>query len=220
MTSSGDQPIIVVPCYNEEHRLDESGFLQLATSGHVRLLFVDDGSTDGTLTLLTRLRDAAPDIDVLELTHNSGKSEAVRRGLLEAVRHGATVVGYFDADFATPAEELLRLIAVTKSDDHLAVVFGARVATLGSTIERNHSRHYVSRVYATVASLALGVKVYDTQCGVKVFRVVPTFCAAISRPFRSTWAFDVELLDRLLRGDKSVPGIPIGSFQGWLGGDY
>lgn len=212
MTSAGDQPIIVVPCYNEEHRLDESGFLQLAASGHVRLLFVDDGSTDGTLTLLARLRDAAQDIDVIELSRNCGKSEAVRRGLLEAIHHGATVVGYFDADFATPAEELLRLIATMKSDEHLAVVFGARVATLGSTIERNYSRHYAGRVYATLASLALGVNVYDTQCGAKVFRAVPTFCEAIARPFRSTWAFDVELLDRLLRGNNSVPGIPIDAF--------
>jgi glycosyltransferase involved in cell wall biosynthesis len=212
MTSAGDQPIIVVPCYNEEHRLDESGFLNLVMSGRVRLLFVDDGSTDGTLTSLARLRDAAHDIDLIELSQNCGKSEAVRRGLLEAINRDASVVGYFDADFATPAEELLRLIATMKGDGHLAAVFGARVARLGSTIERNYSRHYAGRVYATLASLALGVTVYDTQCGAKVFRTIPTFCEAIARPFRSTWAFDVELLDRLLRGNASVPGIPEDAF--------
>jgi hypothetical protein len=54
--------------------------------------------------------------------------------------------------------------------------------------------------------------VYDTQCGAKVFRVNDAFCAALAEPFRSSWAFDVELLHRLLRGSPSTPGMPVTSF--------
>ena len=45
----------------------------------------------------------------------------------------------------------------------------------------------------------LGLQVYDTQCGAKVFRAMPALRAALSEPFRSRWAFDVELLFRLTR---------------------
>lgn len=54
--------------------------------------------------------------------------------------------------------------------------------------------------------------VYDTQCGAKVFRVNPTLVAAVERPFRSAWSFDVLLFQRLLDGTPEVPGLPIESF--------
>ena len=205
-------PTVVVPCYNEERRLDEATFLKLAETGRVRLLFVDDGSTDLTSSALGRLDASSDAISTLTLNRNRGKSEAVRLGLIEACEQGATVLGYYDADLATPADELLRLISIIQSDEELAAVFGARVAKLGSKIERNYLRHYMGRIYATVASTALGVDIYDTQCGAKLFRANPTFLEAIVEPFASGWAFDVELLDRLLRGTSSSPGIPVDAF--------
>jgi dolichyl-phosphate beta-glucosyltransferase len=213
MSDNQPLPVIVVPCYNEEHRLEETAFLDLAKSGRLRLLFVDDGSTDGTGAVLHRLAAQSEDIDTLTLPHNVGKSEAVRTGLIEATARGASVTGYYDADLATPPNELLRLLTIIESDNDLCVVFGARVAMLGSTIERTHLRHYLGRVYATAASLALGVDVYDTQCGAKVFRVNPMLLAAIGEPFTSQWAFDVELLGRLLKGNATTPGIPVDAFR-------
>ena len=70
MSDDRTLPIIVVPCYNEEHRLEEAAFLDLASSGRLRLLFVDDGSTDGTGAVLKRLAAQSADIDTLALPHN------------------------------------------------------------------------------------------------------------------------------------------------------
>ena len=213
MTSVDALPVIIIPCYNEEYRLDESGLLQLAESGLVRLLFIDDGSTDDTWAVLTRLGDGSGAINVIRLSQNCGKGEAVRRGFLESSKHAATIIGYYDADLATPPDELLRLVSIMQADERLAAVLGSRVAMLGSKIERTATRHYVGRVYATLASVALGAVIYDTQCGAKVFRVNPTFLEAISRPFSSAWGFDVELLIRLLRGNSSVPRISLDAFR-------
>jgi dolichyl-phosphate beta-glucosyltransferase len=58
----------------------------------------------------------------------------------------------------------------------------------------------------------LGVAVYDTQCGAKVFRVNANLAAAIDHPFRSSWSFDVLLCQRLFDGTAEVPGLPISSF--------
>ena len=206
------RPTVVVPCYNEEHRMDEHAFLVLSDSGEVQLLFVNDGSTDGTRHLLDRLKRKSDAITVLDLPQNLGKAEAVRRGLLHSVASGAAIAGYLDADLATPGGELLRMLRLLEGRPELAAVFGSRVARLGSHIERSPFRHYTGRVFATVASMALGVAVYDTQCGAKVFRVNPNLVAAIERPFRSPWSFDVLLCQRLFDGISELPGLPISSF--------
>jgi glycosyltransferase involved in cell wall biosynthesis len=212
MTAADNRAVIVVPCFNEEHRIDQAAFLGLAGTEDVRLLFVDDGSTDATGRVLAAMADASDAIEVFSLDTNTGKAEAVRRGLVVALRSGTGVVGYYDADLATPPEELVRLIRELRSRPELSGVLASRVARLGSSIERNAVRHYVGRTYATIASIALGITVYDTQCGAKVFRVNDTFVAALAEPFRSSWAFDAEMLHRLLRGNAHAPGLPVDSF--------
>lgn len=162
------------------------------------MLFVDDGSKDGTRRLVTEFAAQHPQqISVLPLDRNGGKAEAVRRGLLEAIAQGATIVGYLDADLATPPAEMQRLIEAVEGG--AAVAMGSRVSLLGRQIERSAARHYLGRVFATGASLTLGLRVYDTQCGAKAFAVNPTLKAALAEPFQSRWVFDVELIDRLLR---------------------
>lgn len=194
---SDTETVVVVPCYNEARRLDPTSFKPLWSADGVRVIFVDDGSTDGTGAILHSISDTADNVDVLILSSNSGKGEAVRRGLVAGCETGAAFVGYLDADLATSPEEFLTLVDAITSDDALDAVLGARVALLGRRVERKALRHYSGRVFASLASLALSMPVYDTQCGAKVFRVTPNFEDALDEPFRSSWFFDVELLFRL-----------------------
>ena len=189
---------VVVPCFDEADRLDRSAFDELV-DGVDEVLFVDDGSSDATPEILRQLADAHPSrVRVMTLFDNVGKAEAVRLGMLDSIARGASVVGYLDADLATPPAEMLRLVAVAAGEPHRTAVLGSRVALLGHTVERRPTRHYLGRLYATAASLALGVAVYDTQCGAKVFRVGVPLQFALADPFPDPWAFDVELLGRLL----------------------
>ena len=162
---------IVVPCFDEADRLDPDGLTELAKRAGATLVLVDDGSTDTTAAILQRLVDADPERFVLlSLPTNVGKGETVRRGLRAGMDGGADVVGYYDADLATPPAEMARLVAVMQDQPDLGVVMGARVGLLGHAIHRSMVRHYLGRVFATVSSLVLGLDVYDTQCGAKVFR--------------------------------------------------
>ncbi len=210
--TTGGVPVVVVPCFNEALRLDKPSFLELARSGRLRLLFVDDGSTDETPEVLRRLAKESDALEVLNLPTNAGKAEALRVGMRRAIDDGVGVVGYCDADLSTPPWELLRLVERLESDPRLAAVFGSRVARLGSRIERTAFRHYAGRVYATLASVALGMTVYDTQCGAKVFRVGPELVHALEEPFPSGWVFDVVLCDRLRRGEGECAGLPDEAF--------
>jgi glycosyltransferase involved in cell wall biosynthesis len=211
--SASALPLIVVPCFNEERRLDVERLVQLAASGRVRLLFVDDGSTDRTAALLEELQASAPSAQVLTLAENVGKAEAIRRGLAHAIDSGASIVGYYDADLATPPSELLRLVDVLDSKSELEFVLAARVRLLGRHIQRHAARHYLGRLFATAASLILQIPVYDTQCGAKVFRTSPAVREAFARPFRSSWVFDVELIGRLLKGSEKAAPVPVSAFE-------
>lgn len=194
--------VVVIPCYNEVGRLDHQELRRLAS--RVEVLFVDDGSRDGTLVELQRIAAGVASIGVLALPENQGKAEAVRQGLRAALAQGGAIVGYLDADLATPVDEALRLIAELERRE-LDVVLGMRVAHMGAHVERRPARHYSGRVFATIASsFILRAPFYDTQCGAKVFRATPALTWALADPFLSRWAFDVELLGRLMSAPVPV----------------
>ena len=192
--------IVVVPCYNEARRLNARAFSQFRVTGHwVEFLFVNDGSSDGTLDMLQQLRCTSPDtIRVQDQQPNKGKAEAVRSGLVEALATDAEFVGFWDADLATPLAALPRFLEVLEDRGGVDVVLGSRVKLLGRTIDRNPWRHYLGRVFATLVSELLRMPVYDTQCGAKMFRATDELRSALSTPFHTAWLFDVEIIARLI----------------------
>ena len=213
MTSAAPSVVIVVPCYDEAGRLDPDGLTELSKRSGARLLLVDDGSTDTTAAVLASLAESDPERFAAVLqSSNVGKGETVRLGMRRALQDGAVVVGYYDADLATPPAEMARLVATLHDRPDLDVVMGARVGLLGHAIQRSMVRHYLGRVFATASSIVLGLDVYDTQCGAKVFRAGPSLDAALAEPFESRWVFDVELLGRLNRGSGGVSGLPASAF--------
>jgi dolichyl-phosphate beta-glucosyltransferase len=199
---------IVIPCFNEAGRLDSSALLRFVDNNkESRVLLVDDGSSDGTWERIRALEASRPaSFSGLRLERNSGKGEAVRLGVLQAIERGAALVGYWDADLATPLDAVPAFEQLLMSDPRLDIVIGSRVRLMGRTVERRSMRHYTGRLFATAASLALGVAVYDTQCGAKLFRVNERTRPLFAHPFQSRWIFDVELLSRYLsqgnRGER------------------
>ena len=212
--------ILVIPCYNEERRLpvDElRGFTLEGTNVH--FLLVNDGSKDGTLRLLQSLQAEDPArFSVLDLERNSGKAEAVRRGILAAMERRPELVGFWDADLATPLSELRDFLAIFEQRPEIEMIFAARVRLLGRSISRNPRRHYVGRMGATLISSSLGLAVYDTQCGAKLFRVSDSMREIFATPFLSRWIFDVEIIARFVRQrgrDAAAPAIYELPIQAW-----
>ncbi len=199
--SSGPHLILVVPCFNEEQRLPLAALREFRMDGvGLEILFVNDGSTDGTLRVLQSLADEAPGrFSVLNLERNSGKAEAVRRGMIEALGRRPDLAGFWDADLATPLSEIPGFLDVFASRPEIEMVFAARVRLLGRSISRNPARHYFGRVGATLISSSLGLAVYDTQCGAKLFRAGDAMHEIFATPFLSRWIFDVEIIARLVR---------------------
>jgi dolichyl-phosphate beta-glucosyltransferase len=201
MEVSAARCVVVVPCYNEARRLQPDRFSEfLVEDPLIHFLFVNDGSKDETLSILEALRARHPDrVQVLDKKINGGKAEAVRSGMLQVMAsEGTTVTGFWDADLATPLYVIPRLMAKLVEEPGLEMIFGSRVRLLGHAIHRQTVRHYLGRCFATAVSIVLGLPVYDTQCGAKLFRITPTLRAILAAPFLSRWIFDVEIIARFM----------------------
>jgi glycosyltransferase involved in cell wall biosynthesis len=193
--------MVVVPCYNEEARLRPREFSEFLTKDNqVDFLFVNDGSRDGTLSILRNLRAKHPDrIEVVDKQPNGGKAEAVRGGMLNAIALGGfAYTGFWDADLATPLDVVPQLLAKMVENPKLEMIFGSRVRLLGHAIHRRPLRHYLGRCFATAVSIVLELPIYDTQCGAKLFRITPVLQSILALPFQSRWIFDVEIIARFL----------------------
>jgi dolichyl-phosphate beta-glucosyltransferase len=198
------ETMIVVPCYNEEARLNGEAFLKtLADNPHLSFVFVNDGSADRTHERLLSLQLAMPQqVEVISLRQNSGKAEAVRVGLQYASRMGAEMIGYWDADLATPLNAIADFETVMERYSDINVVYGARRQMLGHRINRTIKRRTVSRICAGLGRLAVGLPIGDTQCGAKLLRNTSSLRAAVAEPFTAGWLFDVELFTRIASATK------------------
>jgi len=201
---------IVIPCYNEAARLVPGEFLAYACHNEtVNFLFVNDCSTDDTGGVLDELcRQRPGQLQALHLPHNLGKAGAVRAGFLQAFSEGYEAIGFWDADLATPLAEIKPFRALL-AEGCCQMVFGSRVRLLGRRIERRTARHYLGRIFASVASLLLGLTIYDTQCGAKLFANTKELRQIFAQEFTVNWIFDVELLARYLLLTKDQGAAPL-----------
>ncbi len=155
---------VVVPVHDEERSVkplyDE---LRAALDPLARpweVVFVDDGSTDGSFAALTRLHADAANVKVVRLRRNFGKAAALAAGFRHA---GGDVVVTIDADLQDDPAEIPRLLA--KLDEGFDLVSGWKQ-------ERHDpiSRRIPSRIFNGVVGRVSGLRLHDMNCGLKAYR--------------------------------------------------
>jgi glycosyltransferase involved in cell wall biosynthesis len=192
----------IIPAYNEAQRFpmeEVEAFLNDPNRFDpeiYKLIFVNDGSTDNTANILASLSDKFPQqVELINLEKNKGKAEAVRHAFLEK-KNEYTLLGYLDCDLATPLSEFYTM-GLDALKRNKKIYFGSRIQKLGSHIERKTMRHYLGRIFATLAGMILKTPIYDTQCGAKYFHN-ELIANIFEEEFISKWLFDIELIARLI----------------------
>ncbi len=185
---------IVVPAYNEEHRIPPTLERLHAYLSHQPLRYeivvVDDGSRDDTCGVVTRAMASMPNLRLVRQMPNRGKGAAVRRGMLEACGQIRVMC---DADGSMPPEQLPQLLAPI-IECRAAIAIGSRYAEgAKSDAKQPFYRVLWSRLANRVIQRSLVPGVRDTQCGFKAFTAE---AARDLFPYARIdgWAFDLEIL--------------------------
>ena len=164
---------IVIPFYNESERLGDCSYLEkLEQNKAIDFIYVNDGSTDNTFSILT---NKFPTKKIITYKENKGKGGAVREGLLYAVSNGYDVVGFLDSDGAFSIGDVGRILnsseGLFRDDPNLGMIIGSRARTSENNIKRSISRSLTSKVVKWVIKWNLRKltnKSIDTQSGFKL----------------------------------------------------
>jgi dolichol-phosphate mannosyltransferase len=155
---------VVIPVHDEERSvallLDELQGALDPLQREWEAVFVDDGSTDGTLSALTRLHAAHDNVRVVRLRRNFGKAAALAAGFANAQ---GDVVVTIDGDGQDDPAEIPRLLA--KLDEGFDLVSGWKARRRDPL-----SRRLLSRVFNWVTGRVSGIRLHDMNCGLKAYR--------------------------------------------------
>lgn len=198
---------IVIPAYNEEKRLGRflADTIRITDDSDLsfEIIVVDDGSHDNTVAVAENLAQGRDNVRVLELAKNRGKGYAVRRGLLAGQ---GQVRCFLDADGATSAKEILRLLPLMEQYD---MVFGSRIKQdEGQHLVRRWYRHAIGVVFNVVLKSVLRMPFLDTQCGFKMLRA-KVVDRIVSRLYINGFGFDMELVYLAHRAGVKCHEVPV-----------
>lgn len=186
---------IIVPAYNEAHRLPESlreliRFCQTLNFDH-EVLIVVEKSSDSTLELARHITAGQEKFRVVDNRVHRGKGYAVRSGMI----HSRGVFRfYMDADLSTPLDEIHAFLAFFQAHPEVDVLIGNRQHPNSNIIQRQTwLRERMGQMFNRILRKIVPLKVADTQCGFKAFRREAAQ-AIFSRQTVVGFAFDVEVL--------------------------
>jgi glycosyltransferase involved in cell wall biosynthesis len=200
--------LILIPAYNEEARIepvlrDYAQFFQQNYSGKFRIFVVLNGCTDDTLGVVQRVAADFPEVRALEFRSAIGKGGALIEGLRLASL--GDVIGYVDADGATPPRAFLDLVKKINGAD---CVIGSRWLP-GAVIHQSQTgnRRFASRAFHFIVQLLFWMNIRDTQCGAKVMKreVIEKIH---SRLQIADMAFDINLLVSIKRAGFKILEVP------------
>jgi glycosyltransferase involved in cell wall biosynthesis len=156
---------IVIPLLNEEESLNELAahlqtVLPALSGGEYEVLFIDDGSTDGSFTVLQHIHSVNPRMKAIRFRRNYGKSAALAVGFARA---SGDIVLTMDADLQDDPDELAALCA--KINEGYDLVSGWKK-------KRHDPWHKTmpSKLFNAVTSRMSGIKLHDFNCGLKAYR--------------------------------------------------
>jgi glycosyltransferase involved in cell wall biosynthesis len=207
-SNSASSLVLLIPAYNEEERIGPvlrryAEYFRSNYRGRFEIVVVLNGCRDNTLGVVEAAAADFPEIRALEFVNPIGKGGALIEGLKLAPT--ADLIGYVDADGATPPEAFLDLVRHCAEVD---CAIGSRWLP-GAVIQQTQSlkRRIFSRCFHAYVELLFLMHIKDTQCGAKVMRRAAV--ESVHSTLRiADVSFDINLLYSLKRNGFTIREVP------------
>jgi len=202
---SQSQLSIIIPAYNEAPNIKSTvqSIFSCPQFADWEVLVVNDGSTDGTANLLQQIKNHHPALQIINLSTNQGKGEAVKQGMLKSAGEWSL---FMDADSSTRIDEIQKLWPHRHEYD---VIIGSRhLQTDSIKTPQPRLRHLAGRVGNLITRNLLLPEIADTQCGFKLFnrRAAQDL---FSLQTMTGWSFDLEILALARARDYQIKEVPV-----------
>ena len=160
-----DRKIVIIPTYNEKENIEAITRKVFSLPGDFQILIIDDGSPDGTATIVKGLQTEFPErLHLLERSGKQGLGTAYLTGFKWSLDHGYDYIFEMDADFSHNPDDLLRLYAAC-SEQGADLAVGSRYCHGVSVVDWPMSRIIMSYYASAYVRGVLGMKVFDTTAG-------------------------------------------------------
>lgn len=157
---------VIIPLLNESASLPELESwikkVMVAQGYHYEIIFIDDGSTDGSWEVIEKLALSNPNIHGIKFRRNYGKAAALNTGFHAAQ---GTYIVTMDSDLQDSPEEIPGLLEMIKGQS-LDLVSGWKKKRYDNTLTKN----LPSKLYNWTTSRMSGIKLHDMNCGLKIYR--------------------------------------------------
>lgn len=185
--------VVIIPTYNESHNVSRLIDTVMIQRPEINILFIDDGSPDGTADIIREKIHEYPDrIELIEREGKLGLGSAYVRGFQEALEKGYTYICEMDADFSHDPNDLPRLVETVKSGE-ADLAIGSRYIKGISIVNWPLRRLILSYCANLYARIITGIPVKDTTAGFKCIHYRVLESIDLSKIRSNGYAFQIEI---------------------------
>ena len=164
-----DKKIVIIPTYNEKENIEAIIRKVFSLEGNFNILIIDDGSPDGTATIVKSLQEEFPEkLFMIEREGKLGLGTAYLTGFKWSLEKGYDYIFEMDADFSHNPDDLIRLYKAC-AEDGADLAIGSRYCHGVSVVDWPISRIVMSYYASVYVRMVLGMKIYDTTAGFKCY---------------------------------------------------
>ena len=204
-----DKKVIIIPTYNEKENVEKIIRAVTSLEGDDHVLIIDDGSPDGTASIVKKLQQELPErLHLVERSGKLGLGTAYITGFKWALERGYDYVFEMDADFSHNPNDVPRLYAAC-SEGGADLSIGSRYCNGISVINWPIGRVIMSYYASAYVRTVLGMKVYDTTAGFKCYSRKVLDTIDFDRIKMHGYGFQIEMKYNAYKLGFKIAEVPI-----------
>jgi dolichol-phosphate mannosyltransferase len=201
--------IVIIPTYNEKENIENIIRAVTGLEKLFHILIIDDGSPDGTASIVKRLQTEFPEqLFIIERQGKQGLGTAYIRGFQWALEHGYDFIFEMDADFSHNPNDLPKLYAAC-SVDGADVAIGSRYSNGVNVVNWPLGRVLMSYFASVYVRMVTGMSIRDTTAGFVAYRRIVLETIELDKVHFKGYAFQIEMKFTAYKYGFKLKEVPI-----------